>query len=119
MKLDCLTESEKEAVLYLFEYESVKIAADMRCVSLHTEKNQVKAAMQKLNVHTQGGLFKVVMQSVFGVRFNLMEHIRKAEKALACALLGLFLVSINHNDAFVRRFRRSMVRKDDIEYVKI
>lgn len=43
-----LTASETEAVLYLAEYEIVKIAADKRCVSEHTEKNQIKSAMGQI-----------------------------------------------------------------------
>ena len=51
-----LTASETDAVLYLAEHEVVKIAADKRCVSEHTEKNQIKSAMAKLGVTTQIGL---------------------------------------------------------------
>lgn len=40
-----LTASETDAVLYLAEHEVVKVAADKRCVSEHTEKNQIKSAM--------------------------------------------------------------------------
>lgn len=38
-----LTASETDAVLYLAEHEVVKVAADKRCVSEHTEKNQIKS----------------------------------------------------------------------------
>jgi DNA-binding CsgD family transcriptional regulator len=66
-----LTYCEKEAVLYLAEYEVIKVAACRRNVSEHTQKNQVKAAMQKLGVCTQVGLIKEFFRLLYEIKFVL------------------------------------------------
>jgi DNA-binding CsgD family transcriptional regulator len=96
-----LTRREAEAVLFLTEYEVIKVAADRRCVSEHTQKNQVRAAMEKLGVYTQVGLIKEFFHLIYGVRFDL----RDARQMIAVGLLCLFIFSIGNVDLFVRRTR--------------
>ena len=104
-----LTASETEAVLCLIEYEIVKIAADKRCVSEHTEKNQIKSAMSKLGVTTQIGLVKEFFRRLYGIEFNLM----KAREIIAACLLLLFVSTLRNTDQLLRRSRRARRR---VEY---
>lgn len=103
-----LTASETEAVLYLAEYEIVKIAADKRCVSEHTEKNQIKSAMAKLGVTTQIGLIKEFFRLLYGIEFNLM----KAREIMAACLLVLFISTLGNTDQLLRRSRRARRRTE-------
>lgn len=107
-----LTASETEAVLYLAEYEIVKIAADKRCVSEHTEKNQIKSAMAKLGVTTQIGLVKEFFRLLYGIEFNLM----KAREIMAACLLVLFISTLGNTDQLLRRSRRTR-RRVEYEFV--
>lgn len=107
-----LTASETEAVLYLAEYEIVKIAADKRCVSEHTEKNQIKSAMAKLGVTTQIGLVKEFFRILYGIEFNLM----KAREIMAACLLVLFISTLGNTDQLLRRSRRAR-RRVEYEFV--
>jgi DNA-binding CsgD family transcriptional regulator len=107
-----LTASETEAVLYLAEYEIVKIAADKRCVSEHTEKNQIKSAMAKLGVTTQIGLVKEFFRILYGIEFNLM----KAREIMAACLLVLFISTLGNTDQLLRRSRRTR-RRVEYEFV--
>lgn len=107
-----LTASETEAVLYLAEYEIVKIAADRRCVSEHTEKNQIKSAMAKLGVTTQIGLVKEFFRLLYGIEFNLM----KAREIMAACLLVLFISTLGNTDQLLRRSRRTR-RRVEYEFV--
>lgn len=107
-----LTASETEAVLYLAEYEIVKIAADKRCVSEHTEKNQIKSAMAKLGVTTQIGLVKEFFRLLYGIEFNLM----KAREIMAACLLVLFICTLGNTDQLLRRSRRAR-RRIEYEFV--
>ena len=107
-----LTASETEAVLYLAEYEIVKIAADKRCVSEHTEKNQIKSAMAKLGVTTQIGLVKEFFRLLYGIEFNLM----KACEIMAACLLVLFISTLGNTDQLLRRSRRAR-RRVEYEFV--
>lgn len=107
-----LTASETEAVLYLVEYEIVKIAADKRCVSEHTEKNQIKSAMAKLGVTTQIGLVKEFFRLLYGIEFNLM----KAREIMAACLLVLFISTLGNTDQLLRRSRRAR-RRVEYEFV--
>ena len=107
-----LTASETEAVLYLAEYEIVKIAADKRCVSEHTEKNQIKSAMAKLGVTTQIGLVKEFFRLLYGIEFNLM----KAREIMAACLLALFISTLGNTDQLLRRSRRTR-RRVEYEFV--
>lgn len=107
-----LTASETEAVLYLAEYEIVKIAADRRCVSEHTEKNQIKSAMAKLGVTTQIGLVKEFFRLLYGIEFNLM----KAREIMAACLLVLFISTLGNTDQLLRRSRRAR-RRIEYEFV--
>lgn len=107
-----LTRSETEAVLMLTEHEVIKIAADKRCVSEHTEKNQIKAAMAKLGVTTQIGLMKEVFRRVYGVEYSFEEAKRIL---ISLCLLVLFLGNINHVDQ-ARRGRR-VRRRVETEFV--
>lgn len=86
-----LSKAEMEAVFNLVEYESNKIAADKRCVSEHTQKNQIKAAMAKLEVHTQIGLVKEFFNHLYKVKFDIND----ARQMLSTALLALFIYSIS------------------------
>lgn len=97
-----LTASETDAVLYLAEHEVIKVAADKRCVSEHTEKNQIKSAMAKLGVSTQIGLIKEFFRLIYGVEFNL----RDARQMLAIFFLSLFISTLNNTDQIARRARR-------------
>lgn len=97
-----LTASETDAVLYLAEHEVVKIAADKRCVSEHTEKNQIKSAMAKMGVTTQIGLIKEFFRLLYGIEFNL----RDARQMLAIFFLSLFLSTLGNTDQITRRARR-------------
>lgn len=97
-----LTASEKDAVLYLAEYEVVKIAADKRCVSEHTEKNQIKSAMSKLGVTTQIGLIKEFFRLIYGIEFNL----HNVRQMLAIFFLSLFISTLGNTDQIARRARR-------------
>lgn len=107
-----LTASETEAVLYLAEYEIVKIAADKRCVSEHTEKNQIKSAMAKLGVTTQIGLVKEFFRILYGIEFNLM----KAREIMAACLLVLFISTLGNTDQLLRRSKRTR-RRVEYEFV--
>lgn len=107
-----LTASETEAVLYLAEYEIVKIAADKRCVSEHTEKNQIKSAMAKLGVTTQIGLVKEFFRLLYGIEFNLM----KAREIMTACLLVLFISTLGNTDQLLRRSRRAR-RRVEYEFV--
>lgn len=107
-----LTASETEAVLYLAEYEIVKNAADKRCVSEHTEKNQIKSAMAKLGVTTQIGLVKEFFRLLYGIEFNLM----KAREIMAACLLVLFISTLGNTDQLLRRSRRTR-RRVEYEFV--
>ena len=107
-----LTASETEAVLYLAEYEIVKIAADKRCVSEHTEKNQIKSVMAKLGVTTQIGLVKEFFRILYGIEFNLM----KAREIMAACLLVLFISTLGNTDQLLRRSRRAR-RRVEYEFV--
>lgn len=107
-----LTASETEAVLYLAEYEIVKIAADKRCVSEHTEKNQIKSAMAKLGVTTQIGLVKEFFRLLYGIEFNLM----KSREIMAACLLVLFISTLGNTDQLLRRSRRAR-RRVEYEFV--
>lgn len=104
-----LTLSERDAILYLAEHEVVKIAAEKRCVSEHTEKNQIKSAMAKLGVTTQIGLIKEFFRLIYGVEFNLKD----ARQMIAMCLLVLFIYSLGSTDQLIRRGRR--YRKFKIE----
>lgn len=97
-----LSRGETEAVLALAEHEVVKVAADKRCVSEHTEKNQVKAAMAKLGVTTQIGLMKEVFRRVYGIEYSFEEAKRIG---ISLCLLVLFLCNMGHVDQ-ARRGRR-------------
>lgn len=97
-----LTASETDAVLYLAEHEVVKVAADKRCVSEHTEKNQIKSAMAKLGVTTQIGLIKEFFRLIYGVEFNLQD----ARQMLAIFFLSLFLSTCGNWDQVTCRARR-------------
>ena len=108
-----LTSREKEAVIYLAEYEVVKVAADKRCVSEHTEKNQIKSAMLKLGVTTQIGLIKEFFHMLYNVEFSL----RDARQALAVVFLAIFLTTINDFDQVARRTRIVRSRRNETEYV--
>lgn len=101
-----LTASETDAVLYLAEHEVVKIAADKRCVSEHTEKNQIKSAMAKLGVTTQIGLIKEFFRLLYGVEFNLHD----ARQLLAVFFLSLFLSTLGNTDQVARRARKVRMR---------
>lgn len=101
-----LTASETDAVLYLAEHEVVKIAADKRCVSEHTEKNQIKSAMAKLGVTTQIGLIKEFFRLLYGVEFNL----RDARQMLAVFFLYLFLSTLGNTEQLARRARQVRIR---------
>lgn len=101
-----LTYSEKEAVLNLTEYEVVKIAADHRCVSEHTQKNQIKAAMAKLGVTTQIGLIKEFFRCLYGIEFNMMD----ARQMLAIFFLALYFSTLGNIDQMARRARRGRCR---------
>jgi DNA-binding NarL/FixJ family response regulator len=68
-----LTYCEKEAVMYLVKYEVIKIAASKRCVSEHTQRNQIKSAMSKLGAGTQIGLVKEFLRMLYGVRFEMCD----------------------------------------------
>lgn len=103
-----LTASETDAVLYLAEHEVVKVAADSRCVSEHTEKNQIKSAMAKLGVTTQIGLIKEFFRLLYGVEFNL----RDARQMLAIFFLSLFISTLYNTDQIVRRARRARSRTE-------
>lgn len=106
-----ITKCEVDAVLYLMDNEVIKVAADTRCVSEHTEKNQVKSAMQKLEVGTQIGLVKKLFKMIYGIDFNVEE----AKRILGslCMLL-IFTINIGNTDNFSRRFRRN-TRRNEIE----
>jgi DNA-binding CsgD family transcriptional regulator len=107
-----LTHCEREAVLYLTEYEVIKVAADKRNVSEHTQKNQVKSAMQKLGVCTQVGLIKEFFRLIYGARFD----IRDARQMLAVFMLTLIMYSLsNTNNTYVRRISRG--RRSGIELI--
>ena len=97
-----LTASETDAVLYLAEHEVVKVAADKRCVSEHTEKNQIKSAMAKLGVTTQIGLIKEFFRLIYGIEFNLQA----ARQMLAIFFLSLFLSTWGNWDQVACRARR-------------
>lgn len=97
-----LSYCERDAVLYLAEYEVVKIAAEKRCVSEHTEKNQIKSAMSKLGVTTQIGLIKEFFRCLYGIEFNLMD----VRQMLATCLLIIFLSTLGNMDQTFRRQRR-------------
>lgn len=101
-----LTYSEKEAVLHLAEYEVVKVAADRRCVSEHTQKNQIKAAMAKLGVTTQIGLIKEFFRCLYGIEFNLLD----ARQIIATCLLIIFLSTLGNMDQLARRARQVRIR---------
>jgi ABC-type taurine transport system ATPase subunit len=102
-----LTRRETEAILYLTAYETIKIAADKRCVSEHTQKNQVRVAMDKLGVYTQVGLMKEFFHILYGVRFNLGD----ARQLIASCMLLLFISAMSHVDMFTRRVR---ARRTDV-----
>lgn len=106
-----LTNSEREAVSFLAEYEITKIAADKRCVSEHTQKNQIKAAMRKLGVNTQIGLVKEFFRIIYGVEF----HINDVRQVLATMFLCLFLSTLGNTDQLARRNRR--VRRSETELI--
>lgn len=107
-----LTRMEKEAVIALYNYESIKIAADHRCVSEHTQKNQIKSAMAKLEVRTQIGLIKEFFRMVYGVEIDL----RNVRQVIAIFLLTLVVASLSHvNQNRVRRGRSS--RRSDTELI--
>lgn len=97
-----LTASERDAVLYLAEHKVAKIAADKRCVSEHTEKNQIKSAMAKLGVTTQIGLIKEFFRLIYGVEFNFHD----ARQMLAIFFLSLFISTLGNTDQLARRARR-------------
>lgn len=105
-----LTASETDAVLYLAEHEVVKIAADKRCVSEHTEKNQIKSAMAKLGVTTQIGLIKEFFRLIYGVEFNLKD----ARQLMASCLLILFLSTLSGTEQLTCLVRR--VRRNEVEF---
>ena len=104
-----LTASVTDAVLYLAEHEVVKVAADKRCVSEHTEKNQIKSAMAKLGVTTQIGLIKEFFRLIYGVEFNLMD----ARQLMASCLLIFFLSTLSATDQISRLARRG--RRYEVE----
>jgi DNA-binding CsgD family transcriptional regulator len=106
-----LTRRETEAVLFLTEYEVVKVAADRRCVSEHTQKNQIRSAMEKLGVCTQVGLIKEFFHLIYGVRFDLQD----ARQMTATCLLCLFIFSMGNVDSFVRRTTRS--KRPEVEII--
>jgi hypothetical protein len=101
MSLLPLTYCETEAVLYLAEYEVIKVAAFKRNVSEHTQKNQIKAAMQKLGVGTQVGLIKEFFRLLYDVEFDM----KNAKQMLAAFMLILVIVSIGNTDMYARRIR--------------
>ena len=107
-----LTASESDAVLYLAEHEVVKVAADKRCVSEHTEKNQIKSAMAKLGVTTQIGLIKEFFRLIYGIEFNLQD----ARQVLAIFFLSLFLSTLGNLDQVGKRNRR-IRRKGETELI--
>ena len=106
-----LSAAENEAVLFLAEYETVKVAADRRCVSEHTQHNQIRAAMEKLDVHTQIGLIKEFFRLMYGVRYSLSDATRRT----ATALLLVFMVGMGNIDQIVRR--RCRMRRTEIECI--
>ena len=108
-----LTVSERDAVLYLAEHEVVKIAADKRCVSEHTEKNQIKSAMAKLGVTTQIGLIKEFFRLIYGIEVNRKD----ARRMIATCLLFLCITPIGNTDQMLRRPRRT--RRSETELIQI
>ena len=107
-----LTPMEKEAVIALCDCESIKLAADYRCVSEHTQKNQIKSAMAKLEVRTQIGLIKEFFRLIHGVEIDL----RNVRQVIAIFLLTIVLASLSHvNQNRVRRGRSS--RRSDTELI--
>jgi hypothetical protein len=107
-----LTRCERDAVVFQIEYECTKVAADRRCVSEHTQKNQIKSAMTKLDANTQIGLIKAFFGMFYGVRFD----IREARQMTAMFLLVLFLLSIRSVEQATRRARRGR-RRNETELV--
>ncbi|MDR0385498.1 MAG: hypothetical protein LBH60_05425 [Prevotellaceae bacterium] len=105
-----LTYCEREAVLYLAEYEVIKVAAYKRKVSEHTQKNQIKSAMAKLGVCTQVGLIK----EFFRLAYNIQFSIKDVRQMLAVFLLILAVISVGNTDTFARRARG---RRNETEYV--
>lgn len=105
-----LTASEKEAVLQLAEYEVAKVAASKRCISEHTEKNQIKAVMAKLEVTTQIGLMKELFRLIYGIEFNLQD----ARQMWAVFFLALFLSTMAEIDLLTCRTIR--VRRNEVEF---
>jgi hypothetical protein len=101
MSSAALTRCEIEAVMNLCEYEVIKVAACRRRVSEHTQKNQIRSAMEKLGVYTQIGLVKAFFRMFCGLQFDLQD----VRRLTAACLLCLFIFSIGHVDAFARKAR--------------
>lgn len=72
---EIITKGETAAILYQIEYEVTKIAADKRCVSEHTQKNQIMSAMAKYGVNTQIGLVKEFMKYFYEVDIEAISRI--------------------------------------------
>lgn len=111
--MNALSICEAEAVRYQLEYESTKIAAARRCVSEHTQHNQIKAAMAKMGVHTQIGLLKEFYRHLYGIRYSLRDGTRR----IAMALMLVFLIGLGNVNQVMRRARRVRREGSVIEYV--
>ncbi len=106
-----LNRAEIAAVESLLECESVKIAAMKRGVSEHTQKNQIKSAMYKLDCCTQLGLMKEYLRRY---------HNTPIEYSAVKRTISFFMIlAILFSGCINARYMRSARRRIDIEIATI
>lgn len=102
-------ECEITAQMYANGYEKKEIAS-IKCRALSTINNQLQEAFRILNVRNGRELAKKLYERMSGISFT-MDFSPISRSLVACCLLGVFFVSLYHEQSDMRRSRRSRVEQ--------
>lgn len=107
-------ECEITARMYAQGYEKKEIAS-MKCRAISTINNQLQIAFAILQVRNGRELATMVYERITGIKFT-MDFSPVGRVVVSCCLLGVFFISLYHEQSEMRRGRE--IKIETIERVR-
>ena len=102
-------ECEYTAQMYAAGYEKKEIAS-IKCRAISTINNQLQTAFEILHVRNGRELAKKLYERMSGISFT-MDFSPAVRAGITCCLLGVFFISLYHEQSDMRRGRRTQIEE--------
>lgn len=102
-------ECEITARMYAKGFEKKEIAS-IKCRAISTINNQLQKAFEVLHVRNGRELATMLYERMSGMKVT-MDFSPISRVVVACCLLGVFFISLYHEQGDMRRSRRSRVEQ--------